>query len=578
MSGVDKKLVRAWVRQQAGPARRAALPVVISGSFGTLIGIGQAWCLAAIIGSVLVARVLPGLEPQASLHTATGLIAGFAALSVARALCLCVQELFAARAGIVARARLRRSVLDSVIDIGPALLRRQHSAEIAALLVDRIEVLDGYFARWLPASMTWMLFPALVLIAVLAVDPRAALILAVCGGLVPVAQAVFGIGAALASRNQFLAMVRLQARFLDRIRGVATIVLANATDREAEALSHSADDLRRRTMKILRVAFLSSAAIDIAMVAAIILIVLTQGHFVHLNGLAAPSIQPAPHLTETLFALFLVPEFFAPFRGLALAYQDRAHAAGAAEAMEGLGSGLAAPEDEIAQERESPILVVTVRAEGLCYRWKEQGPLILDRVDFTVTPGDVLLLDGPSGAGKSTLIELLLGFIKPDAGRILFNDQDIATMRGRDIARHLAWIGQKPVLFAGTLRDNLLFARPDANENELERAIKAASIDSFLGHLPKGLDTEIGEGGFGLSGGQAQRVAIARAYLKDAPLLLLDEPTAHLDPQTEQEIMEALRRLSEGRTVILSSHSEAMKAFATATLRLSSDRNRESLS
>ncbi|RUT24087.1 thiol reductant ABC exporter subunit CydD, partial [Asaia sp. W19] len=136
----------------------------------------------------------------------------------------------------------------------------------------------------------------------------------------------------------------------------------------------------------------------------------------------------------------------------------------------------------------------------------------------------------------------------------------------------------KPVLFAGTLRDNLLFARPDANENELERAIKAASIDSFLGHLPKGLDTEIGEGGFGLSGGQAQRVAIARAYLKDAPLLLLDEPTAHLDPQTEQEIMEALRRLSEGRTVILSSHSEAMKAFATATLRLSSDRNRESLS
>ncbi|GBQ84188.1 thiol reductant ABC exporter subunit CydD [Asaia krungthepensis] len=571
MSGVDKKLVRAWVRQQAGPAKRAALPVVISGALGTLIGIGQAWCLAAIIGNVLVARIFPDLAPQATTHTAIGLIAAFAALSVLRALSICVQELFAARAGIVARARLRRSVLDSVIDIGPALLRRQHSAEIASLLVDRIEVLDGYFARWLPASMTWMVFPALVLIAVFVVDPRAALILAICGALVPVSQAVFGIGAALASRNQFLAMVRLQARFLDRIRGVATIVLANATDREAEALSRSADDLRRRTMKILRVAFLSSAAIDIAMVAAIILIVLTQGHFVHLNGLAAPSIHPSPHLTGTVFALFLVPEFFAPFRGLALAYQDRAHAAGAAEAMEGLNSGLAAPEGEIAQERETPVLVVNVRAENLSYRWKDHGPLILDGIDFAVAPDDILLLDGPSGAGKSTLIELLLGFIQPVSGRILFNDQDIATMRGRDIARHLAWIGQKPVLFAGTLRDNLIFARPDATEDELQRAIEAAAIDSFLPLLPDGLETAIGEGGFGLSGGQAQRIAIARAYLKDAPLLLLDEPTAHLDPQTEHEIIASLRSLSQGRTVILSSHSKTMKALATMSLSLGSD-------
>ena len=558
MSGVDKKLVRAWVRQQSGPARRAALPVVAVGSLNTLIGIGQAWCLASVIGSLLQTRGAQVL----------GLVAVFAALSACRALCLYFQENLAARAGIAARERLRRSVLDSVIGIGPALLRRQHSAEIAALLVDRIEVLDGYFARWLPASMTWMVFPAFVLLAVFVVDPRAALILAVCGTLVPVSQAVFGIGAALASRNQFLAMVRLQARFLDRIRGIATIVLSNATDREASALSGAADDLRKRTMKILRIAFLSSAAIDIAMVVAIIMIVLTQGHFIHIDAFAAPSIYPAPHFTETLFALFLVPEFFAPFRGLALAYQDRAHAAGAAEAMEAIENGETLLGEEDRSDLIPPVLVVTVEAKGLSYRWNETAPYVFEHLDFSVSPGDILVLDGPSGAGKSTLIELLLGFIKPSAGTIRFNDRDIATLRGRDIARHLAWIGQKPVLFAGSLRDNLLFARPDADETRLQRAIEAAAIDHFLKDLPEGLDTVIGEGGFGLSGGQAQRVAIARAYLKDAPLLLLDEPTAHLDPQTEAEIIEALRRLSEGRTVILSAHSAAMKALGTQSLRL----------
>ncbi|GBR10803.1 thiol reductant ABC exporter subunit CydD [Asaia siamensis] len=534
------------------------MPVVAVGCLNTLIGIGQAWCLASVIGSLLQTRGAQVL----------GLIASFTVLSACRALCLYFQENLAARAGIAARERLRRSVLDSVIGIGPALLRRQHSAEIAALLVDRIEVLDGYFARWLPASMTWMVFPAFVLVAVFVVDPRAALILAVCGALVPVSQAVFGIGAALASRNQFLAMVRLQARFLDRIRGIATIVLSNATDREAKALSGAAEDLRKRTMKILRIAFLSSAAIDIAMVIAIIMIVLTQGHFIHIDAFAAPSIYPAPHFTETLFALFLVPEFFAPFRGLALAYQDRAHAAGAAEAMEAIDNGESLPGTDDQSALAPPVLVVTVEAKALSYRWNETAPYVFKDLDFSVSPDEILVLDGPSGAGKSTLIELLLGFIKPSAGTIRFNDRDIATLRGRDIARHLAWIGQKPVLFAGTLRENLLFARPDADEMRLQRAIEAAAIDHFLKDLPQGLDTVIGEGGFGLSGGQAQRVAIGRAYLKDAPLLLLDEPTAHLDPETEAGIIEALRRLSEGRTVILSAHSQAMKALGTKSLKL----------
>lgn len=562
MSAVDKKLVRAWVRQQSGPARRAAFPVVLIGSASTVLGIAQAWCLAGVLGRLFLAQTKGERLPVSAL------ILLFACCSLARAACFYGQEHFAARAGVRSRERLRRTVLDSVFRVGPALLRRQHSAEIASLLVDRIEVLDGYFARWLPASMTWMLFPVIVLAAVFAADARAALILAVCGALVPVAQAVFGIGAALASRNQFLAMVRLQSRFLDRVRGIATIVLSNATEREASSLTQAADELRRRTVRILRVAFLSSAAIDIAMVAAIILIVLTQGHFVHIGSDSLPRIHPAPHFARTLFALLLVPEFFAPFRGLALAYQDRAQAAGAAEAMDGLGLGDEEGDTESRDPADERIGGVTVEARDVSYAWNEEGPLILDDISFSVGPGEVLLLDGPSGAGKSTLIELLLGFARPRSGQIAFNGQDIATMKGRDISRYLAWIGQKPVIFAGTLRENLLFARPEANGKELDAAIRAAALDSFLNELPEGLETLIGEGGFGLSGGQAQRVAIARAYLKDAPLLLLDEPTAHLDPETERSIIAALTRLASARTVILSSHSSAMKALASRAVTL----------
>jgi ATP-binding cassette subfamily C protein CydD len=180
----------------------------------------------------------------------------------------------------------------------------------------------------------------------------------------------------------------------------------------------------------------------------------------------------------------------------------------------------------------------------------------------------MLVLAGPSGAGKSTVIELLLGFIKPGEGRILFNGHDISLIVPSALSRLTAWIGQKPTLFAGSIRDNIAFARPDASAADIDEAARMARITDFVEDLPQGLDTPIGEGGYGLSGGQAQRVAIARAFLKNAPLLLLDEPTAHLDPATEAEVFSALKRLAMGRTVIMASHSAAAHAFAGRRLDL----------
>jgi ATP-binding cassette subfamily C protein CydD len=374
--------------------------------------------------------------------------------------------------------------------------------------------------------------------------------------------ALAGLGAAAASRSQFLAMTRLQARFLDRVRGIATIVLYGRTEDEALSLAAAADELRARTMLVLRVAFLSSVVLDLA--AALAMVILAIHYFFNIRDAGAAGY--APVLWPALAALLLTPEFFAPLRIFSAAYQDRLHATGAAEALIDLPP---------LPEPTPPRKIRTVAAQGVMVAfdrvrltWDPSRGPALDDLSFKVAAGETLVLAGPSGAGKSSVIEILLGFVRPDSGRVTINGADITDLVPAALSRLTAWIGQRPVLFAGTIRDNILFARPEASPEEVQAAATAARLDSFVARLPEGLDTHIGEGGYGLSGGQAQRIAIARAYLKNAPLLLLDEPTAHLDPATEQEVLDSLRRLTIGRTVILASHSSAAHGFGGRRLDL----------
>jgi ATP-binding cassette subfamily C protein CydD len=538
----SRKAARVWIKQQTRQGRAGARPVIACGLAGTLAGAGQAGCVALVLGRALTSSPI-GVAP----------LAGFALLAVLRAGLQFTADEAASRAGAQARSRLRQDALSRMLAAGPALLRGAHSAELTATLIDRIEALDGLFGRWVPAAALAMIGPALVALIALAIDPFAALVLVCTGLLVPVGQAAAGIGAAAASRGQFLAMARLQARFLDRVRGIATIVLSGRAASEAAALAASAAELRRRTMRVLRVAFLSSAALDCATAAAFILLAL---HYRH--GMQAP-VRP-------LFALLLVPEFFAPLRGFSAAYQDRLHATGAAEALIELPPARPAPADLPVRTIEAR--GVAVAFEKVSFTWDpSRGPALQD-LSFVVPPGEMLVLAGPSGAGKSTIIELLLGFIQPDEGRILLNGHDIALIVPEALSRLTAWIGQRPTLFAGSMRDNIAFARPDATDADIEEAARLARITEFAADLPRGLETLIGEGGHGLSGGQAQRIAIARAFLKNAPLLLLDEPTAHLDPATEAEVLLALKRLAIGRTVIMASHSAAAHAFAGRRLDL----------
>ncbi len=421
-----------------------------------------------------------------------------------------------------------------------------------AAVVDRVEALDGLFARWLPAATLAIVGPALVAIAVAFIDPVAAGELVGIGLLVPLAMALSGIGASVATKRQFAALTHLQARFVDRVRGIATIVLYDRAGQEARALEASAKELRIRTMRVLRVAFLSSAALDCAMAAALVWLAMHYG----LEIVGGRLTQPG----HALFVLLLVPEFFAPLRLFSAAYQDRLNAAGAAGALADLPS--APPPPAVLPVRTVEARGLTVAFDNVRLTWDEARGPALDGLSFRVPAGEILVLVGPSGAGKTTVIEILLGFARPDSGRVTLNGAEITTIVPAALARMTAWIGQKPMLFAGTLAENIRFARPEASDTELGDAVRLARLDAVVKQLPLGLETPIGEGGFGLSGGQAQRVAIARAFLKNAPLLLLDEPTAHLDPASEAEVLESLRRLAAGRTVILASHSAAAHAFA----------------
>jgi ATP-binding cassette, subfamily C, bacterial CydD len=538
MPDVDEttESARAWIRREQRAGRKPARPVIIFGVLGVFCAIVQAFCAA---------NVLTG-------HDIVPSLAGFAALAFARAAFGYAADRAGFAAGAAARRRLRTDILTRLVRARPSLTRARHSAELTAVVVDRIEALEGLFARYIPAAAMTTIAPIIVVLTVAALDPEAGLILGLAGLLVPFAMALSGLGAAAASRDQFLALTRLQVRFLDRIRGIATIVMYGRGDDEARSLARAADELRVRTMRVLRVAFLSSTALDLAAALALILLAVRYGHQ-WLDG----TLQDQ---RAALTILLLTPEFFAPFRLFSAAYQDRFHATAAAEAFVDVPPlPDAGPPREI---RTVEAQGVSVAFEDVHLTWDTSRKPALNGLTFRVPAGEAVVLSGPSGAGKTTVMEILLGFARPDRGRVTINGRDITDLVPQALSAITAWIGQRPVLFAGTIRDNIRFARPDATEEQLARAVQAARVDAFAEQLPAGLDTVVGEGGHGLSGGQAQRIAIARAFLKNAPLLLLDEPTAHLDPATELEVLDGLRRLTAGRTVILASHSAAAWAFS----------------
>lgn len=521
------KSFRSRVR---APLRQATALGLVNG----LLLVAQAWLAAWAINA--------GVMHHAPLARLWPALAALPVVFVLRFALARAAERVAFRAGAIVRRTLRADLLAHLQRLGPAWLQRQARGDLVTSVVGGVEAMEGYYARYLPTMGMTALLPLAILVAVFPADWISALVMLVSAPLIPFFMWMIGKGTEELNQKQWRVLAFLGARFLDTLQGLTTLKLFGASRREAAVVAQVSDDYRRSTMQVLRVAFLSSvvleflATVSIAVVAVLVGFRLMWGELAFLPG---------------LFALLLAPEFFGPLRNMGTVYHLRMEAIGAAERMVQVFAEPADGRPRGTAPAPSAAPSLSFEATGFAY---PDGTVALDACRFTAPAGQVTAIVGASGAGKSTVLHLLLGFIGRTSGRITVGDVDLADIAETDWLARVAWVPQRAHLFEGSVADNLRLARPDADDAQLREAARAAGAEAFIDALPQGFDTPLGERGANLSGGQVQRLALARAFLKDAPVLLLDEPTAHLDTHSQRAVLEAIERLARGRTVLLVTH------------------------
>jgi len=513
--------------------------------------------LVIVAQAALLSRAIDGaFLARASLPALAGILLALAAAAVARAALVWLQEALAQRFSARVRLAVRDRLVRRLLALGPRFASGERTGELANTLIGGVEALDAYLAQYLPQAALAAIVPALVLAAVAWSDPLSALVLLVSFPLVPLFMWLVGSAAEARTRRQWTTLSRLAARFHDALSGLATLRAFGRADDEARVLEQAGERHRAVTLEVLR----------LALVAALVLEALaTLGTAVVAVEVGLRLLYARLGFRDALFVLVLAPEFYRPLRALGAAYHagmaGREAAARMAEMLEAEGP-LAAPsvlEPAAAAAvavawLEAPARPPRIRFESVRFAYEAGREPALDAFTLEVPAGETVALVGPTGAGKTTAARLLLRFLEADGGRILVDDTPLARLTPEEWRRQVAWVPQQPRLFHGTLRENLLLGRPDAGDDAVERALELAHLEELVRELRRGLETELGEGGARLSGGEAQRVALARAFLKDAPVLVLDEPTAQLDLATEAAVVDGVRRLCRGRTVLLVAH------------------------
>ncbi|WP_211103814.1 thiol reductant ABC exporter subunit CydD [Skermanella pratensis] len=550
-----------------GLARQARLGI------GLAVGAGFASGVLLLVQAGLIAHVLHAAivddVPRADLMPA---LWGLLAVYGARAVCAWGAEVAGFSAAARVRSALRRELYGHIARLGPAYAGGRHSGDLSTVLIEQVDALDGYFARFLPQMALSVLVPLTLLAAIFPVNWVVGGMLLLAAPFVPLFMSLIGMGAAAASRRQFEALARMGGYFLDRLQGLTTLKLFGQARRELDLIGRVSDEYRQRTMGVLRIAFLSSAVLELfsAMAVAVVAV------YVGFSLLGYVRFGPSGDVTLAtgMFVLLLAPEFFLPLRQLAAHYHDRAAAVGAAgQILAVLDTPAQPPAGIRAPAGAGPMALEMTGVEFAHGGGKDGGGdgarPVLSGFSLTVGAGERVALVGPSGAGKSTVIGLFLGFLRPGAGSVRIGGLEVGRIDPADLT---AWVGQNPHLFHGTIRDNIRLARPDASDEAVEAAADAARVSDFAARLPDGLDTLIGQRGHGISGGEARRVALARAYLKDAPVLLLDEPTAGLDAANEALVLEALGTLALGRTVLIATHSLSGIGWAERRVEIGSGR------
>ena len=549
----DRALERRLWREHRSARRTVGLATALA------FGAAACWIGFALLLSVVVDRVFLDGGSLGSVRT---ILAGMVALVLVRGGVLWGSEVVGQRAAEDLKSSLRERLAGKLVALGPTYTRGERTGELVHTIGEGVEALDGYVSRFRPARTLAAVVPVVVALVVLAIDPWTVTILLVTGPALVLLLGLIGRRVRDQARRRERELGWMSAHFLDVLRGLTTLKLFGRGPEQADTIEEVGRRYGSATMDVLRTAFQTTLVLEWGATAATALVAIEASVRLMSGELA---------FGRALAVLLLAPEFFAPIRRLSAEYHaGRAGGAAASRIYEIVDEPVpTAPRAAGFAELPSGF---DVRFEDVRVAFEGGGRVALDGCSFEIVQGTVLGLVGPTGAGKTTVANVLLRFVEPDAGRVVVGGVPLAEIDPRRWRTLVAYVPQHPYLFQGSVADNLRLANPSASDADLFAAAGAANAHGFVSRLPQGYDTPVGEGGARLSGGERQRLAIARAFLKDAPVLILDEPTANLDGESGEGVLEALRAVARSRTVLLISHRPEPLLLADRVISLRSGR------
>ena len=520
--------------------------------------IGLATALLVLLGATLLARIVARAFHGASLADVAGEIVLLGIVFAGRGALAWGFEVAGRRAASTLLSELRLALAERRLRSQPTALDGAEAGEVTAAAVQGVDALEAYFARYLPQVVLACVVPLAVLLWVAPVDLQSALIMLLTLPLVPVFMWLIGLYTEQRTRERWQELRRLSTHFLDVVRGLPTLRAAGRGRAEATRIGEISERHRRATMGTLRVSFLSGSVLELAATLGVALVAVTVGVRLVGGGLG---------LQAGLTVLILAPELYLPFRRLGAEFHASADGLAVAGRILDLLDAPPAVGSRGARVPPSPA-GVPVRLERVRFSYPARPAPVLDELDLELAPGETVALVGESGAGKSTVAALLLRLLEPNSGCVSAGGVDLARCRADDWRRQLAWVPQHPTLLRGSVADNIRLGDTTASDARVLEAAALAGADGFIEALPRGHDTFVGDGGRPLSAGERRRIGLARAFLRDAPLVILDEPTADLDPLSAELVADAVERVCAARTVLLIAHRPELVTRADRVVRL----------
>ncbi|MBY7949216.1 cysteine/glutathione ABC transporter permease/ATP-binding protein CydD [Vibrio fluvialis] len=540
---MDKKKQRSlniWLKQQSKLAKRWLMLAVGLGVLSNVFLLAQAALLASILHQLIIEHV--------DKHELIPYFVGLAVTIAIRAGCSWARELAGFRAGQQIRIYIRQLIFDKLRALGPAYIKGKPAGAWATLTLEQVENMHDFFARYLPQMSLSVLIPFVILIVVFPVNWAAGLIFLITAPLVPLFMALVGIKAADAGRKNFKALQRLSGHFYDRLQSMTTIRLFDRTSAETEQMKGASEVFRKRTMDVLRIAFLSSAVLEFFTSISIAITAVYFG-FSFIGELNFGGYGASVTLFAGIFVLVLAPEFYQPLRDLGTFYHAKQQAVGAAESIvEFLNIDVSQVQSGSQTLPEMQGVEIVARDLEV---FSPEGKRLVGPLTFTLNSQQTTALVGPSGAGKTSLINAILGFM-PYRGSLSINGIELSELDHAHWRKQISWVGQNPLLVHGTIRDNVTLGKSNIADAQVQTVLDSSFAAEFVSK--HGLDYPISDRSGGLSVGQAQRLALARAMLQNGQFWLLDEPTASLDARSEQLVMQGLNQQITHKTALLVTH------------------------